>query len=116
MKDNCNNSPLCLAVTYVCTSTADWQKYEAFVVKREAQKHGYEIVAEYRDYEGSNTSSNRQGFIQMLKDIKEEFVPSLILVSSRDCLPADPGALGIDLDFLKKHTQVGELIHLGRKK
>lgn len=116
MKDNCKNSFLCPAVTYVCTSTADWQRFEAFIVKMEAQNHDYEIIAEYSDFEGLNISSSRQGFIQMINDIKENSVPSLILVRSRDCLPADPKALGIDLDFLKKHTQVGELISLGQKR
>ena len=114
MNDNFNTSTTDPAVSYVCTKTQGWQKYASFLLKMDAQKPHYEIVSEYRDYEGHDLNSNRQGFLQMVKDIESKAVPPLIVVGDSACFPTDMKALGIDDKVFEEKIRVVELESLGQ--
>jgi hypothetical protein len=102
------NSPRS-AVSYVCTNTENWQKYEAFIVKKEAEDYNFDIVASYRDYRDPNNGSNRQGYEQMVKDIQEGKVPPAVVVSNYKCLPTNTEPLNIDINRLICIADVIEL-------
>jgi len=89
------------AVSYVCTKTQKWQKYEAFIIEELALDDGIEIVFEYRDYENIDASSGRQGFERMVSDINNNNVPHRIVVNNRDCLPQDLSDLNTDVEIIE---------------
>jgi hypothetical protein len=114
MRNKYDDLTAVLAISYVCTETQDYQKYESFLVMMDAKSKNVKIISEYRDFEGHGLSSNRQGFLQMVKDIENQAVPPLIMVRNATCLPKDMKALGIDDAAFEQKVTVVELERLGR--
>ena len=121
MKHNYDDLPTIPAVSYICTKTQEMEKYESFFIKMSAKQKCIEITAEYRDYEDQDSSSNRQGFLQMVADIQMDadiqagYARPLIVVETFDSLPSNMAALGIDKDFFEKNTRIIELKYLKRR-